>query len=127
MAEILQQYFTAAEIAERLKWSERKLRRIVREREIPVLEEGRDIRFDARALTALEEALRKSCQSGSTAAKGARTCKSTSQSGKNAYERALKRLSSLSPAKRRQSRKPNSSEAPGTANVVALDPSLKRS
>jgi len=92
MAEILQQYFTAAEIAERLKWSERKLRRIVRERKIPVLEEGRDMRFDARALTALEEALRKPCQSGSTVAKAARTFKSTSRSKGNAYEEARKLL-----------------------------------
>jgi hypothetical protein len=46
---------TLAEVAEHYRFSERKLRRFVREHDVPVLREGRDIRFDALALSTLAE------------------------------------------------------------------------
>jgi excisionase family DNA binding protein len=121
------EYSTLSEVAERLKFSERKLREIIRQRDIPVLEAGRDIRFDARALSALEEALRRPCRSGSIDAKAVRTTKSTSRLGGSAYEQARRLLTEDSRAKRPRHSKQNSSDPPGTANVVALDDSRKRS
>jgi excisionase family DNA binding protein len=118
---------TLTEIAEQLQMSERKLRRIIRQRDIPVLEAGRDIRFDAEAVIALKEALRRPCRSGSIDAKTARTGRSTSRLMGSAYEQALKLATEGSRGKRQRPSKPNSSDPLGTANVVALDHSPKRS
>ena len=49
---------TLAEVAADYGFTERKLRRLIRDRDIPVLEAGRDIRFDHQAMVALEEALK---------------------------------------------------------------------
>src|SRR6516162_6588796 len=114
------QYSTLSEIAERLRFSQRKLREIIRKHDIPVLEAGRDIRFDARALAALEEALRRPCRSGSIDVKAALTGRSTSRYRGGAYEQARKLLTEDLREKRPPRSRSTSSEPPGTANVVAL-------
>ena len=114
------EYSTLSEIADRLKFSERKLRQLIRQYEIPVLAAGRDIRFDQQAIAALEEALRRSCRSGSTAAKAADTTRSTSRLLGSAYEQARKLLTEDLREKRPPRSRSTSSEPPGTANVVAL-------
>jgi excisionase family DNA binding protein len=120
-------YQTLSEIAERLKFSERKLRQIIRQRNIPVLEAGRDIRFDARALSALEEALRRPCRSGSIDARAARIGRSMSRFQGSAFDEARKLLTEGLREKRPRRLRQTSSDQPGTANVVALDHSHKRS
>ena len=54
----MQEIFTLADIAERLKLNEQWLRRFIAKREIPVLRSRKMIRFDRVGLDALEEALR---------------------------------------------------------------------
>jgi excisionase family DNA binding protein len=121
------EYSTLREIAEQLKFSERKLRDIIRRHDIPVLQAGRDIRFNERAIAALEEALLRPCRSGSTDAKALHSSKSTLRSRGNAYAEARKLLTEGSRARRPQRSKQSSSEPPGTGNVVALDHSRRRS
>ena len=123
----LAEYSTLSEIADQLHFSERKLRRIIRQRDIPVLEAGRDIRFDDRALIALEEALRRPCRSASTAVKAAPITKSMSRSRGNAYEEARRLLTEDLPENRQPQLRPISSAPRGTASVVALDHSRKPS
>jgi hypothetical protein len=124
---------TLGEVAEQYRFSERWLRDFIRTRGIPVLHTGKQIRFDGLAIVALEEALRKPCPSPSPDAKTA-PARSPSPAASHyptvrgsAYERALNLTASSSPRKRPQPSKLKSSETPGTANVVALDRSRKRS
>ena len=121
------EFFTPAQIAERLKWSERQVRRAIYKYGIPVIGLRRSVRLDARAVALLIEAVRKPCPSGSIDVQTAPTGGSMSLSGKNAYAEARKLLAERLRAKRLQRSKPRSSEPHGTASVVALDPSRKRS
>ena len=117
---------TLAEIAELHEITERRLRRIVREKDVPVLRDGHWIRFDDIALAQLREALRAPCHSTSSAAKTQARSRSAAPSPANAYAAALRATTSPSPERRQQPSKRRSFEQNGTGNVVALDRSPKR-
>ena len=118
---------TLAEVAEHYRFSERKLRRFVREHDVPVLREGRDIRFDALALSTLAEALRTPCRSKSPGANPPARSPSVGRSPVNAYAAALEATASPSRERKPRPSKPKFSDRRGTANVVALDHSPRRS
>src|SRR5215469_2864944 len=81
---------TLAEVAERYRFSERWLRDFIRKHNIPVFHTGKQIRFDAVAVAALEEALRRPCLSKSPAEKTRVTFRSTAPSRDSAYDRLLR-------------------------------------
>jgi hypothetical protein len=116
---------TLAEVALDLKVKEPWLRKLVRDAAIPVLRHGRVVRFDELATRALEEALR----SPSKSSAGQTPARSPSPARSRASASAAARRATilLSPAKRQRSSRQQSCAPSGTANVVALAPSLRRS
>jgi hypothetical protein len=124
------EYRTLGEVALDLKFTPRRLREVIRRRRIPVLRDGRDIRFDDLALRALEEALRSPSRSpaGETPARSpSRAPSNLPMAPDAAYAAALKATTSPSPGKRRRSSKRDCCATPGTANVVAFGLSPRRS
>ena len=89
------QFFTPAEIAERLKYSERQVREAIHKHRIPTIGRHKSMRLDAHSVAALIEALRQPRQSLSIDATA------TPRRG-NAYERVRARLASPSLTKKPQ-------------------------
>jgi hypothetical protein len=123
MAEILA---TLDEVAAELRVTSRWLRKVVKDRAVPVLRKGRIIRFDALARAALQEALRQPCPSRSsdekTPGRSPSPAPSSYRMGRgSAFDRALALTTSGSPKKKLARSKPVSCETPTMANVVALD------
>lgn len=90
---------TLLEVAERYRFSERRLRAIIRKHSLPVLRDGHWIGFDATAISALDEALR--CPSKSSAAKtGPAFSRYRGELPGSAADAARKATALLSPAKK---------------------------
>ena len=95
---------TLAEVAARYRFTERWLRDFIRARGLPVLHTGRQIRFDALALNALDQALRRPAKPAAAeiSASLPSPARRTFPKGRgNAYERALSLATSLSRVKKR--------------------------
>src|SRR5215469_9267299 len=128
-------YRRLEEVAADLNITPRRLRRAIRDFAIPVLRLGRTINFDPPALSLLEEALRtcpdpQDCASSPASTKleaKPKATRSSARSPASAYAAALRALSAPSRSKRQGPSKLVSCETPGTANVVALTRSAKRS
>jgi hypothetical protein len=122
---------TLEEVAEKYRLSERSLREFIRKHSIPVFHTGKQIRFDGLAIVALEEALRR-CPSKSQNAKTDPARRSPEPlpyrtGDRSAFESALSLTAASSPKRKPPPSRRKSSATPGTENVVALDPSRKRS
>jgi hypothetical protein len=121
---------TLAEVAELRRVTPRQLREFVRRHNIPILTTGKAIRFDAFALAALEEALRRPCRSKSSGGKTPAPSPLPASSGSpmargGAYENALRLTTRDSRAKKPSPSKQKYSAPPGTAVVVPLSASRK--
>jgi hypothetical protein len=106
---------TLAEVAERYRFTERWLRDFIRKHNIPVFHTGKLIRFDALAIAALEEALRRPCSKSSDAPIPA-VSKSKALSRDSAFDRLLKLRQSRLREKKRPHSKLVSSESNSTAD-----------
>jgi hypothetical protein len=130
-----ERHLTLAEVADQLQVMPRWLREFVGRHQIPVLRNGpagKIIRFDRVAITALEEALRRPCRSESSDEKTRAPSRSMAPSSYRtarggAFERVLNLTTSTSPAKKRRPSKQKSCATPGTANVVPITVSPRRS
>jgi hypothetical protein len=130
MAEILPEHFTIDEIAEKLKYPPRKVLEAVYKLKIEFLgNDARDMRLNPEQVTALLQAMGEPCRSVSSNGQiePGFGSKVELRATRNAYANALKATAKNSPGKRRQRSKLRSSARSGTGNVVALDPSPKRS
>ncbi|HVB16177.1 MAG TPA: helix-turn-helix domain-containing protein [Stellaceae bacterium] len=95
---------TLAEVAARYRFTERWLRDFIRAKHLPVLHTGRQIRFDAVALNALDQALRRPAKPAAaeiSAVALSSLARSAFPRGRgSAYERALSLLASITTPKR---------------------------
>jgi hypothetical protein len=91
-------YQTLQQVADELHFTPRRLRAIIKRHGVPVLKDGRDIRFDQVARSALDEALR--CPSKSPDAKTPARSPSAARSPANAFASALS-LTTVSSRRRR--------------------------
>jgi hypothetical protein len=130
MTETLSEHYTVAEIAEKLKYSDEKVRRAIRKHKICYLgTDQRDMRLNPHQVTALLEAMGEPCRSVLSNAEIATNFSSKAElrATPNAYAAALKALAPRSRAKRRPPSRLRSSARSGTESAVALDPSPKKS
>src|SRR5262249_22728996 len=123
---------TLNEVAARFKFTEAELRDFINRRKIPVLRKtprSHKIRFNRAALEALTEALTSPCPS-SASSPANRPVPSRSRgrilSPEEEFNNALRATTPNSPPNRPRRLRQNSSEPPGTENVVALVRSQQR-
>jgi hypothetical protein len=120
---------TLEEVAQHYRMPERQLRKVIRDRGVEVLRYGHTVRFDRRALSSLEEALR--CHAGDqdlglNDGPTPALSRSSVRSRENASENALKAITSASHRRRLRRSKANSCEPSGTDRVVVLGVSPRR-
>ena len=122
---------TLEEVAAQYRFSERKLRELIKKHNLPVLQSGkRLIRFDRLALNALEEALRRPCLIGSPPEKTATErsqSRGRTRSPAAALDSARKAITDALQRKRPGSSRRNISGKNTSGEVIPIRRSRKQS